>query len=157
MQKITPCLWFDFNAEDALNFYTSIFHDAKVINRSYYPEGAPGPAGSLLTAILLLEGQEFMVLNGGPHYKFTPAISFYIKCDDQNEIDYYWYKLLENGRADQCGWLTDQFGISWQIVPPLLGEMLTDADSAKSKRVMEAMLKMVKIDIAALKNAYDHE
>jgi len=157
MQKIVPCLWFDNNAEEAMNFYTSVFKNSKIINRSYYLEGSPGPAGSLMVASFIIEDQEYMVLNGGPYYKMTPGISFYVKCENQEEVDYYWNKLLDGGTPMQCGWITDQFGVSWQIVPTILGEMLNDTDKEKAKRVMDAMLKMIKIEIPLLQKAYNKE
>ena len=155
MQKIAPCLWFDGKAEEAMNFYTSIFKNSKVSNVACYGDAGPGPKGSVMTATFEIEGREFMALNGGPMFKFTPAISFIVNCKTQDEIDDYWNKLLEGGAPQQCGWLTDKFGVSWQIVPTALGEMMLDKDPAKAKRVMEAMLKMVKLDIKALKQAYE--
>jgi predicted 3-demethylubiquinone-9 3-methyltransferase (glyoxalase superfamily) len=154
-QKITPFLWFDGNAEDAINFYTSIFKDSKLVNVSRYGEGGPGPKGSLMTATFQLNGQEFMALNGGPMFKFTEAISFFVKCNTQAEIDEFWDKLSEGGEKSRCGWLKDKFGLSWQIVPPILGQLLNDKDPEKSKRVMMAMLKMSKIEIQKLKDAYE--
>lgn len=156
MQKITPFLWFDNNAEEAINLYTSIFKNSKVTNMTRYGDGGPGPKGTVMTATFQLEGQEFMALNGGPHFKFTEAISLYVKCNTQEEIDELWEKLIANGgKAQQCGWLKDRFGLSWQIIPPILGELLGDKDPEKAKRVMAAMMKMVKIDIATLKKAYE--
>ncbi|MCW3122366.1 MAG: hypothetical protein JWQ38_1858 [Flavipsychrobacter sp.] len=156
MQKITPFLWFDGNAEEAMNLYTSIFSNSKIGEIVRYPEGAPGPAGSVMTASFQLEGQEFTVLNGGPMFKFTEAISFVVHCSNQEEVDRYWEKLTANGGEEsQCGWLKDKFGLSWQIVPDVMIKMLKDADKAKSNRVMQAMMKMVKIDIATLQAAYD--
>lgn len=154
-QKITPFLWFDGNAEDAMNFYTSIFKDSKVINVSRYPEGGPAPKGTLMSATFQLHGQEFMALNGGPMFKFTEAISLFVKCETQKEIDEFWEKLSAGGQKSQCGWLKDKFGLSWQIVPPILGKLLGDKDPKKSKRVMMAMMKMSKIEIQKLKDAYD--
>ncbi len=154
MQKITPYLWFDDQAEEAVNFYTSIFKNSRVLNVSRYGEAGPGPAGSVMTATFELDGQEFMALNGGPQYKFTEAISFLVHCKTQKEVDELWEKLSEGGEEEQCGWLKDKYGLSWQINPTVLGEMLSDPDPKKSRRVMEAMLKMKKIDIAALKQAY---
>ena len=154
-QKITPFLWFDGNAEDAINFYTSIFKDSKLVNVSRYGEGGPGPKGSLMTATFQLNGQEFMALNGGPMFKFTEAISFFVKCNTQAEIDEFWDKLSEGGEKSRCGWLKDKFGLSWQIVPPILGQLLNDKDPEKAKRVMMAMLKMSKIEIQKLKDAYE--
>ena len=154
-QKITPFLWFDGNAEDAMNFYTSIFKDSKVVNVSRYPEGGPAPKGTLMSATFQLHGQEFMALNGGPMFKFTEAISLFVKCETQKEIDEFWEKLSAGGQKSQCGWLKDKFGLSWQIVPPILGKLLGDKDPKKSKRVMMAMMKMSKIEIQKLKDAYD--
>lgn len=155
MQKITPFLWFNDNAEEAMNLYTSIFKHSKVVNVSRYGEAGPGPKGSFMSGTFLLEGQEFIVLNGGPMFQFSPAISLFVKCETQEEIDLYWEKLLEGGRAQQCGWLQDKFGVSWQIVPVVLGEMLNDPDPEKSTRVMRAMMQMVKLDLAKLKAAYE--
>lgn len=154
-QKITPFLWFDGNAEDAIKFYTSLFKDSEIINESRYGEAGPGPKGSLMTATFKLQGQEFMALNGGPMFKFTEAISLFVKCETQQEIDYFWEKLSDGGQKSQCGWLKDKFGLSWQIVPPILGRLLGDKDPEKSKRVMVAMLKMTKIEIKKLQEAYD--
>ena len=155
MQKITPFLWFDNQAEEAMNFYTSIFKHSKILNVSRYGDTGPGVEGSVMTATFQLNGQEFMVLNGGPTFKFNEAISFLVKCETQEEVDYFWEKLSEGGEEVQCGWLKDKYGISWQIVPTILGELLQDKDAEKARRVMEAMLKMVKIDIAGLKQAYE--
>ena len=163
MLKITPFLWFDNQAEEAINFYTSIFKNSKIGNVSRYDEtsaAASGrPNGSVMTAAFQLEGQEFVALNGGPHFKFTEAISFVVNCESQEEIDYYWAKLSEGGneKAQQCGWLKDKYGLSWQIYPPLLGKLLQDKDPEKSKRVMKAMITMKKIDIKALKQAYEQK
>ena len=154
MQKITPFLWFDNNAEEALNFYTSIFKNSEITQVSRYGDAGPGPKGSLLTARFNLEGQEFLALNGGPHYKFTPAVSFLIDCKTQEEIDYYWDKLLEGGQAQQCGWLVDKYGLSWQVVPSILPKYLSDKDAGKASRVMQSMMKMVKLDIQELEDAY---
>jgi predicted 3-demethylubiquinone-9 3-methyltransferase (glyoxalase superfamily) len=155
MQKITPFLWFDDNAEEAVNFYVSLFADSTVNNITRYGEGGPGPAGQLMTASFELHGQEFMALNGGPHFSFSPAISFFVNCETQQEVDELWNKLLEGGEAQQCGWITDRFGVSWQIIPAALGELMGGPDPAKSQRVMAAMLQMVKIDIEGLQRAYD--
>jgi len=155
MQKITPFLWFDGKAEEAMNFYTSIFKNAKVGNITRYGDAGPGPKGSVMSATFELEGQEFFALNGGPQFKFTPAISFFVKCKTQGEVDRYWEALSAGGEKSQCGWLTDKFGLSWQIVPSVLGEMLSDKDAAKANRVMQAMLQMTKLDINGLKQAYD--
>jgi len=155
MQKITPYLWFDNQAEEAVNFYTSIFKNSKVLNVSRYGEAGPGPAGSVMTATFELDGQEFMALNGGPQYKFTEAISFLVNCKTQKEVDELWEKLSAGGEEGPCGWLKDKFGVSWQIIPTALGEMLSDPDPARSQRVMEAMLKMTKIELPVLKQAYE--
>jgi predicted 3-demethylubiquinone-9 3-methyltransferase (glyoxalase superfamily) len=155
MQKITPFLWFDNNAEQAVNFYTSIFKNSKIGTIARYGDAGPGPKGTVMTASFQIEGQDFVALNGGPVYKLTPAISFVVNCQNQDEVDWYWDKLSEGGEKVQCGWLTDKFGVSWQIVPTILTQLLQDKDPARSKRVMEAMLKMVKLDIAELKKAYD--
>ena len=155
MQKITPFLWFNDQAEEAMNFYTSIFRNSKPGLIRRYGEAGPGPKGSVMTASFQLEGQEFVALNGGPHYKFTPAISFYVDCKDQQEVDYYWEKFSEGGQAQQCGWITDKYGVSWQIVPRILDDLLQDPDPERSKRVMQAMLQMVKLDVAGLQKAYE--
>jgi len=155
MQKISPFLWFDDQAEEAVNFYTSIFKNSKILNATRYGEVGPGPKDSVMTVAFQLEGQEFMALNGGPHFKFTEAISFVVKCKTQEEVDDLWEKLSEGGGEKiQCGWLKDKYGVSWQIVPTILGEMISDPNRAKSQRVMEAMLKMKKIEIEGLKRAY---
>jgi two-component system sensor histidine kinase QseC len=156
MQKIVPCLWFDGNGEDALKFYTAIFPDSRVTDKLLWGDTNPKLKGSLLTATFELEGQEFMVINGGPQYKFTPAISMYLKCETQAEVDNYWNKLLEGGgQPVQCGWLTDRYGVSWQIVPTGMIQMFQDKDPAKAARAMQAMMTMVKLDIAAVKKAFD--
>jgi len=157
MQKITPFLWFDDQAEEAVRFYTSIFKNSKVGKISRYDEAgekvAGRPAGSVMTVEFQLEGQEFIALNGGPHFKFTEAISFVVNCKSQAEVDRFWNKLSKGGRVQECGWLKDKYGLSWQIVPTVLDELLSSKDAAKSQRVMEAMLKMVKLDIKKLKQA----
>jgi predicted 3-demethylubiquinone-9 3-methyltransferase (glyoxalase superfamily) len=155
MQKITPFLWFDHQAEEAVQFYTSIFKNSKVENMSRYGEAGPGPAGTVMSATFQLEGQKFMALNGGPHFKFTEAISLFVDCKTQEEVDELWEKLSAGGEKSRCGWLKDKFGLSWQIIPSVLGELLQDEDDEKSGRVMEAMLQMDKIDINALKQAYE--
>jgi predicted 3-demethylubiquinone-9 3-methyltransferase (glyoxalase superfamily) len=155
MQKITPFLWFDGNAEEAMNLYVSTFKNSKLVNVSRYGEAGPGPNGSVMVGTFEIEGQQFMALNGGPQYKFTPAVSFVVNCETQQEVDDYWDKLSEGGQTQQCGWLQDKFGLSWQIVPTILGKLLQDKDPAKSQRVMKAMLGMVKIDIAGLQKAYE--
>jgi predicted 3-demethylubiquinone-9 3-methyltransferase (glyoxalase superfamily) len=154
MQKITPFLWFDSNAEEAMNFYVSIFKNSKVVSTTRYGEAGPGPKGTVMAATFQLDGQEFFALNGGPQFKFSPAVSFFVKCETQQEIDELWDKLSAGGAKNRCGWLQDKYGLSWQIVPPVLGEMLSDKDPGKSQRVMKAMLEMDKIDIARLKQAY---
>jgi len=154
MQKITPFLWFGGRAEEAMTFYTSIFRNSKVRDVMRYGEAGPGPKGSVMSATFEIEGQEFIALNGGPHYSFTPAISFFVKCETQAEVDDLWEKLSAGGKIQQCGWLQDKFGLSWQIVPAVLGKMLHDKDAQRVKRVMEAMLKMVKLDIGELERAY---
>ena len=154
MQKITPCLWFDGNAEEAANFYASVFKNAKIGKISRYGDSGPGPKGSVLTVSFELEGLEFTALNGGPKYKFTEAISLHVDCKSQEEVDYYWDKLSEGGEIIQCGWLKDKFGLSWQIVPTALIEKLNDSDPAKASRVMQAMMQMKKLDIAELQKAY---
>jgi predicted 3-demethylubiquinone-9 3-methyltransferase (glyoxalase superfamily) len=153
MQKIHPFLWFNDNVEEAVQFYLSVFKNSKITQISRYGEAGPGPAGTVLTIAFELDGQVFVALNGGPTYTITPAISFVVNCDTQEEIDYYWERLSAGGLQVQCGWLQDKFGVSWQIVPPILTELLSDADGAKSQRVMQAMLKMIKLDIKALKQA----
>lgn len=154
MQKITPFLWFDNQAEEAMGFYTSIFKDSKVNSIKRYENAGPSGNETVVTGSFQLAGQQFMALNGGTMFKFTPAISLYVDCKDQEEVDYYWEKLLQGGEPMQCGWLTDKFGVSWQIVPSILDELLDDPDPEKSGRAMEAMLKMVKLDIEALKKAH---
>ena len=156
MQKITPFLWFDGQAEQAMHFYTSVFKNAKPGSVMRYGDAGPGTKGSVMSATFELEGMEFIALNGGPHFKFTPAISFFVNCTTQEEVDYYWDKLSAGGTTQQCGWLQDRFGVSWQIVPQALGQMLRDRDPAKSHRVMQAMLKMTKLDIRGLTQAYEH-
>jgi predicted 3-demethylubiquinone-9 3-methyltransferase (glyoxalase superfamily) len=154
MQKITPFLWYDDKAEEAANFYVSIFKNSKVLNLTRYGEAGPGPKGSVLTVAFELEGQKFVALNGGPHFKFTEAVSFVVNCATQEEVDYFWEKLLEGGgKESQCGWLKDKYGLSWQITPTILPELLQDKDPEKANRVMQAMLKMVKIDIETIKRA----
>ncbi|MCI0351293.1 MAG: VOC family protein [Acidobacteriales bacterium] len=156
MQKITPFLWFDNQAEEATKFYVSVFKKSKILGVSRYGEAGPGPKGSAMTVRFELDGQELIALNGGPHFKFTEAVSFSVDCKTQEEVDEFWGKLTEGGEEGQCGWLKDKYGLSWQVNPRILGEMLSDPDAKKAKRVMEAMLKMKKIDIARLKQAYEH-
>jgi predicted 3-demethylubiquinone-9 3-methyltransferase (glyoxalase superfamily) len=155
MQKITPFLWFDHEAEEAMNFYVSIFKNSRILSVTRYGEGGPGPAGEVMTGTFQLEGQEFMALNGGPDHKFTEAISFFVDCKTQAEVDDLWNILTEGGEEGPCGWLKDKFGVSWQIIPTVLGELLGDPDPVKSQRVMKAMLQMKKIDIKALQEAYE--
>jgi predicted 3-demethylubiquinone-9 3-methyltransferase (glyoxalase superfamily) len=155
MQKITPFLWFDGNAEEAMNFYTSIFKNSKIGRVGRYGDAGPGPKGSVMTGTFQIEGQEFMVLNGGPMFKFTPAISFLVNCETQEEVDELWEKLSAGGELMQCGWLKDKFGVTWQIIPKALSELLGDKDPQKSQRVMKAMMKMIKIDVQGLRRAYE--
>ena len=155
MQKITPFLWFDSQAEEAMNFYVSIFKDSKIGKVTRYGEAGPGPKGAVMSATFQLDGQEFYALNGGPLFKFTPAISFFVNCETQQEVDELWEKLSAGGRKDRCGWLVDKYGVSWQIIPSVLGKLLGDQDAEKAKRVMHAMLQMDKLDIARLQQAYD--
>jgi predicted 3-demethylubiquinone-9 3-methyltransferase (glyoxalase superfamily) len=157
MQKITPFLWFDGKAEEAMEFYTSTFKNSRVISVTRYGDAGPGPKGSVMSATFELLGREFIALNGGPHFSFTPAISFYVTCKTQQEVDELWQKLVAGGEPQRCGWLTDRFGVSWQIIPTVLDEMLQDKDAEKSSRVMKAMLTMVKLDIAGLQQAYGRQ
>ncbi|HMG72341.1 MAG TPA: VOC family protein [Pyrinomonadaceae bacterium] len=158
MQKITPFLWYDTQAEEAANFYVSIFKNSKVLGLTRCGEAGPGPKGSVLVAEFELAGQKFTALNGGPNFKFTEAVSFVVNCETQEEVDYFWEKLLEGGGTEsQCGWLKDKYGLSWQITPTILPELLQDKDPKKANRVMQAMMKMVKIDIQTLKRAADGE
>jgi len=155
MQKITPFLWFDGKAEEAANYYTSIFKNSKITSVTRCGEAGPGPKGSVLTMSFQLEGQDFYALNGGPMFKFTPAISLFVNCESQAEVDELWEKLSAGGKTSQCGWLDDKFGVSWQIIPTTLMKLMQDKDPNKANRVMQAMLQMTKIDIAGLKAAYD--
>jgi predicted 3-demethylubiquinone-9 3-methyltransferase (glyoxalase superfamily) len=156
MPKISPFLWYDTQAEEAANLYVSIFPNSKILATARYGDAGPGPKGSVMTVQFQLDGQEIVALNGGPIYKFTEAFSLSVDCKNQEEVDRYWTMLTANGGQEgPCGWLKDKFGLSWQITPALLGQMLSDTDKKKSMRVMEAMLKMKKIDIAALKRAYE--
>jgi predicted 3-demethylubiquinone-9 3-methyltransferase (glyoxalase superfamily) len=155
MQKIMPCLWFDTQAEEAARFYTSIFKNSKIESISYNGDNMPGEKGKVLTVIFQLDGQKFMGLNGGPVFNFSEAVSFVVDCADQEEVDYYWNKLLEGGEPSQCGWLKDKYGLSWQIVPSALDQLMNDPDPVKAGRVAQAMLKMVKLDIAELRRAYE--
>lgn len=156
MQKITPFLWFDGNAEEAMNFYVSIFKNSKVGRISRYGDSGPGPKGTVMSVTFQLEGQEFMALNGGPQFSFSPAISFLVSCETQEEVDELWERLSAGGKKERCGWLKDKYGLSWQIIPATLGQLMQDKDPERSKRVMNAMLQMDKIDIKKLKEAYEH-
>ena len=153
MQKITPFLWFDGRAEEAANFYTSIFKNSKIGTVNRYGDNGPGPKGSVMIATFELDGQHFIALNGGPQFKFSPATSFVVNCETQEEVDHFWTKLSEGGTTQQCGWLQDKFGVSWQIVPTALPQLMSDPDPAKRSRVMGALMKMTKIQIAKLKEA----
>ncbi|HEX3464647.1 MAG TPA: VOC family protein [Candidatus Elarobacter sp.] len=153
--KITPFLWFDGQAEEAANFYVSVFKDAKILDVTRNTESAPGETGAALVIEFELAGQRFMALNGGPEFTFTPAVSFSIDCANQDEVDYYWQRLTEGGREVQCGWLEDKFGLSWQVVPSVLPELLASDDRKKADAAMQAMMAMVKLDVAALQAAYD--
>ena len=154
MQKITPFLWFDGKAEEAADFYTSIFKNSKILNVARYGEAGPGPKGTVMMATFQLEGQEFMALNGGPHYTFSPAISFFVDCETQAEVDELWEKLSAGGSNLQCGWLQDKFGVSWQIVPTALSKLMSDPDRERTNRVMQALMQMTKIDIQRLQEAF---
>jgi two-component system sensor histidine kinase QseC len=156
-RKITPSLWFNWNLDEALEFYATVFKDSEVLSRSYYPEAMPDHAGKLLSATFRLNGQEFDGINAGPEFPFTEAVSFIIDCASQDDVDYYWEKLTDGGEESQCGWLKDRFGLSWQVVPSRLIELMSDPDATKANRVTEAMLKMRKIDIAELERAYAGE
>jgi predicted 3-demethylubiquinone-9 3-methyltransferase (glyoxalase superfamily) len=155
MQRITPCLWFDTQAEEAAKFYTSIFKNSKMGAVSYYGDGAPLPKGTVLTVKFTLDGQEFLALNGGPVFKFNEAVSFIVNCETQAEIDEYWDKLTAGGQEVQCGWLKDKYGVSWQVAPTIMAKLITDTEPTKSGRVMQALMGMVKLDISALQAAYD--
>ena len=155
MKKITPFLWFDGKAEEAMNFYVSIFKNSKIVSVSRYGEAGPGPKGTVMGATFELDGQRFYALNGGPQFTFSPAVSFFVNCETQQEVDELWEKLSEGGEKGRCGWLKDKYGLSWQVIPSVLGEMLHDKDAEKSKRVRKAMLQMGKIDIKSLKQAYE--
>jgi predicted 3-demethylubiquinone-9 3-methyltransferase (glyoxalase superfamily) len=154
MQKIIPCLWYDGNAEEAVKFYLSVFKSSKITRIGRWSEAGGAKAGSVLTIYFKLNGQEYLALNGGPEYKFTPGISFSVDCKTQKEVDYYWEKLSKGGKEVACGWLEDKFGMSWQIVPAVLPKMIADKDAKKADRVMRAMMKMVKLDIKTLTDAY---
>ena len=155
MQKITPFLWFNNSAEEAANFYVSIFKNSRIVNMSRWGDGGPVPKGTVMSVTFELNGQEFMGLNGGPTFTFSPAISFFVKCETQQEVDEYWEKLSADGKKERCGWLKDKFGVSWQIIPNALGTYMQAKDPAKSKRVMQAMMQMDKIDIQGLQRAYE--
>ena len=154
MQKITPFLWFNDQAEEAMNFYTAIFKNSKKGQIRHNGEAGPGSKASVMSAEFELDGQAFIALNGGPHFSFTPAVSFFVNCETQSEVDDFWEKLSAGGQTQQCGWLTDKYGLSWQIVPSVLGKMLQDKDARKSASVMKAMMQMVKLDIGRLEQAY---
>jgi predicted 3-demethylubiquinone-9 3-methyltransferase (glyoxalase superfamily) len=157
MQKITPFLWFDGKAEEAAKFYTSIFKNSKIGSIGRYGEAGPAPKGTVMSVTFELDGQHFMALNGGPQFTFTPAISFFVNCETQEEVDELWEKLSEGGQKNRCGWLKDKYGVSWQIIPTALGKLMSDADPKKSSRVMKAMLQMDKIDIKRLQQAYQQQ
>ena len=154
-QKIAPFLWFDGKAEQAANFYVSVFRNSKVLSVTRYGAAGPGPKGSVMSAVFQLEGQEFYALNGGPQFKFSPAISMFVNCETQQEVDELWEKLSAGGKTNRCGWLDDKFGLTWQIIPATLGRLLQDKDAAKANRVMKAMMQMDKIDIVRLQQAYE--
>jgi predicted 3-demethylubiquinone-9 3-methyltransferase (glyoxalase superfamily) len=156
-QQITPSLWFDTEAEDAANFYTSVFKNSRIVNVSRYGDAGPRPAGTVMTVEWELDGQRFVGINGGPQFKFDEAVSFQISCADQDEVDYYWERLTDGGKESQCGWLKDRFGLSWQVVPQGMGELFGDSDSERGNRAMAAMLKMKKLDIDAMRAAADGE
>jgi len=155
MQTITPFLWFDSQAEEAARFYLSIFKNSKLLSISRYSEAGPGPEGSVMTVEFELDGEKFVALNGGPQYTFSPAVSFVVDCETQRDVDHYWERLSKGGKEIQCGWLTDRYGLSWQVVPTILLRLLQDKDAKKRKSVMEAMFKMVKLDITGLQRAYE--
>src|SRR6202165_4378964 len=155
MQKITPSLWFDGKAEEAMRFYVSIFKNSKIGAVTRYGDAGPGPKGTVMVATFQLEGQEFMALNGGPQFTFSPAISFVVNCETQEEVNEFWEKLSAGGEKVQCGWLKDKYGVSWQIVPTILAELMSDKDAAKTQRVMQALMQMTKLDIQQLKQVYD--
>jgi predicted 3-demethylubiquinone-9 3-methyltransferase (glyoxalase superfamily) len=157
MQKITPFLWFDGKAEEAANFYVSIFKNSKIVSVNRYGEAGPGPKGTVMIVKFQLDGQEFLALNGGPQFTFSPAISLVANCETQAEVDALWEKLSAGGKKQDCGWLTDKYGLSWQVVPTLVGELMQDKDAEKTKRVMQAIMGMKKIEIADLKRAYGKE
>jgi predicted 3-demethylubiquinone-9 3-methyltransferase (glyoxalase superfamily) len=154
-QKITPNLWFDTEAEEAAEFYVSVFKDSRIVNKSHYSDAGPREAGMVMTVDSELNGQRFTGINGGPNFKFDEAVSFLISCEDQDEVDYYWEKLSEGGSEGQCGWLKDRYGLSWQVVPTGMEAVFSDPDPERAKRAMEAMLKMSKLDVAELRRAAD--
>jgi predicted 3-demethylubiquinone-9 3-methyltransferase (glyoxalase superfamily) len=154
-QKITPFLWYDGDAEEAMNYYTSLFKDSKILTVNRWSDGGPYPKGTVMTGTFQLCGQHFMVLNGGPQFKFSTANSLFVSCDTQEEVDYLWENLSKDGKTESCGWLKDKWGLSWQIIPTALGRLMGDRDQAKSRRVMEAMLSMSKIEIKKLEDAYN--
>ncbi len=155
MRKITPCLWFDTQAEEAARFYTGVFESSRIVDLTRYGEAGPGPEGTVMTVTFELDGVEFTALNGGPQFKFNEAVSFRIRCETQEEVDHFWTSLSEGGEEGPCGWLKDRYGLSWQIVPTALTDLLTDPDQERSQRAMRAMLGMTKIDIGALRRAAD--
>lgn len=155
MQSVSTCLWFDEQAEHAVAFYTGIFPNSRIVDTKYFLEGGPRPAGSVLTIQFTLDGTEYLALNGGPHFKFSPAISMVAYCDTQNELDVLWHKLTEGGEESQCGWLIDKFGVSWQVVPRPMLALLNTADTAASQRAFSAMMTMRKLDLTAIQRAYD--
>jgi predicted 3-demethylubiquinone-9 3-methyltransferase (glyoxalase superfamily) len=152
-QKITPCLWFDFNAEEAVAHYLAIFPNSRIVSTTRYSEAVPGPKGAVLTILFEIDGQQILALNGGPQYKFTPAVSLFVNCDDQAEVDRLWEKLSEGGAPGQCGWLTDKFGVSWQIAPSLIPRVMQSGDAAAWDRLLRALMPMTKLDIATLQAA----
>jgi len=154
-QRIVPNLWFDTEAEEAAAFYTSLFDNSRIVNVSRYPEGSPGPTGSVMTVEFELDGERFVGINGGPQFPFTEAVSFQITCEDQDEVDFYWGKLTEGGEEGQCGWLKDRYGLSWQVVPTGMDEVFSDPDPERAQRAMQAMLSMRKLDVEALRRAAD--
>lgn len=155
MQKITPYLWFDDQAEEAARFYTSIFKNSRITSITHYGENSQQPEGTVMTVAFRLDGQDFVALNGGPYFSFTPAISLFVNCKDQEEVDHFWAQLTEGGEEDQCGWLKDKFGVSWQIIPAELLELINSSDAEKSQRATQAMLQMVKIDISKIRQAFE--
>ncbi|HZG96767.1 MAG TPA: VOC family protein [Nocardioidaceae bacterium] len=153
--KIIPSLWFDTEAEEAASFYCSVFKNSRILDTTRYPEGSPGPAGEVMTVDFELDGERFVGINGGPQFPFTEAVSFQITCEDQAEVDYFWERLTDGGQEVQCGWLKDRYGLSWQVVPRGMDEVFADADPARAQRAMQAMMGMVKLDLAALRAAAD--